>query len=233
MISAIIVAYDEEAVIQSVIQDLKKQQFDGPYELLLADGGSTDNTVTLAQEEGISIVVSQKSKANQMNEAARTATGDILFFVHADMKLPENVFSVIQKQINDGFDGGGFSNVFDEHNDRIKNIGRWMNGRFFDKREQSDKGIFYGDNGIFVKKEVFEQLQGFKEIPIMEDYDFSKRMRKQFKVRKVRNPVITVSSRRHIQEGFIKTRFQWIMIRMLFNMRFSPFTLARWYKDSR
>ena len=134
MISAIIVAYNEEAVIQTVIHDLKKQQFDGTCELLLADGGSTDNTVTLAQEAGISILVSQKGKANQMNEAGRAATGDILFFVHADMKLPENVFSVIQQQIDDGIDGGGFSNVFDKHNDRIKKIGRWMNGRFFDKR---------------------------------------------------------------------------------------------------
>ena len=108
-----------------------------------------------------------------------------------------------------------------------------MNGRFFDRREQSDKGIFYGDNGIFVKKKVFEQLKGFKEIPIMEDYDFSKRMRSGFKVKKITNTVITVSSRRHVKEGFIKTRFQWIMIRMLFSLGVSPFTLARWYKDSR
>ena len=113
MISVIIVAYNEEVVIHSVIQDLRNQQFEGSYELLLADGGSTDKTVTLAREAGVAIVISRKGKAKQMNEAAKMATGDILFFVHADMKLPENVFSVIQQHVDDGIEGGGFSNVFD------------------------------------------------------------------------------------------------------------------------
>ena len=76
-----------------------------------------------------------------------------------------------------GFDGGGFANVFDEYNDKIKSIGRWMNFRFINNREQSDKGIFYGDNGIFEKRSVLYILQGLKEIPIMDNYDFTKSMR--------------------------------------------------------
>ena len=108
-----------------------------------------------------------------------------------------------------------------------------MNFRFFDKREQSDKGVFYGDNGIFVLKSVFEKLNGFKEIPIMEDYDFSKRLHKNHPTFKLKTPKIVVSARRHIKAGFLKTRLQWVFIRKLYNWGVSPFILAKWYKDIR
>jgi GT2 family glycosyltransferase len=168
-----------------------------------------------------------------MNDAAKAARGDILFFVHADMKLAENTLTVIQKHIGLGYDGGGFANLFDEYNDKIKNIGTWMNFRFFNIKEQSDKGIFYGDNGIFVKRNVLDNLLGFKEIPIMEDYDFSRRMRQNFKVIKIKQPPIIISARRHIKTGFLKTRFQWIAIRRLYQWGVSPKMLARLYGDIR
>ena len=233
MISAIIIAYNEEPFILSIINELEKQRYGDTYEIILADGGSTDHTVALAQKEGIKIVYCRKGKACQMNDAAKIAKGPILFFVHADMKLHDHTFSNIQRQIDRGIDGGGFSNVFDRHNEKIKYLGKLMNFRLFDKREQSDKGIFYGDNGIFVKKEVFHSLGGFKEIPIMEDYDFSIRMRQRFKVKKIKEPSIIVSARRHIKAGFLKTRFQWVMIKKLYQLGVSPERLARWYKDIR
>ncbi|MCZ6593692.1 MAG: hypothetical protein O6943_02115, partial [Bacteroidetes bacterium] len=105
--------------------------------------------------------------------------------------------------------------------------------RFLNKKEQSDKGVFYGDNGIFMKKSVIETLKGFKEIPIMEDYDFSKRMRQHFKVIKIKEPPIVVSARRHIKAGFFKTRFQWIAIKKLYQLGISPKVLAKWYSDIR
>ena len=233
MISAIIGAYDEEVHIRSIIGDLRKQQFLGEYEIILADGNSTDKTISLAEQEGISIINCRKGKACQMNDAAKVARGDVLFFVHADMKLADNTLSVIQKHIDLGYEGGGFANVFDEYNDKIKEIGTWMNFRFINKKEQSDKGIFYGDNGIFVRRNVLDSLRGFKEIPIMEDYDFSKRMRQHFKVIKINQPPIIISARRHIKTGFFKTRFQWIAIRRLYQWGVSPNMLAKWYGDIR
>jgi len=233
MISAIIVAYNEEERINLIIEELQKQRFSGRYEIILADGNSTDKTVSLAEKKGISISHCRKGKACQMNEAAKVARGDVLFFVHADMKLAETTFSAIQRQIDLGFDGGGFANVFDEYNNKIKNLGTWMNFRFLNKKEQSDKGLFYGDNGIFVKKSVLFTLEGFKEIPIMEDYDFSKRMHKHFKVIKIKEPPIIISARRHVKAGFFKTRFQWIAIRKLYKWGVSPKRLAKWYSDIR
>jgi len=232
MISVIIVAYNEENWIHSIINELKKQLHVN-FEILLADGGSVDQTVSLALQNDVQIVSCRKGKSCQMNDASKKAKGDILFFVHADMKFPDDLLSAIKMHIDKGFDGGGFANVFDEHNEKIKRIGNWMNFRFFDKREQSDKGIFYGDNGIFVKKKVFEALGGFKEIPIMEDYDFSKRLSHKFKLIKIYDPKIIVSARRQVKAGFWKTRLQWILVRLLFKMKIPPNYLTYLYKDVR
>ncbi len=175
----------------------------------------------------------RKGKACQMNDAAKVAKGEKLFFVHANMKLAKNTLTAIQNQIDQGYDGGGFANLFDQYNDKIKNLGTRMNFRFFNHKEQSDRGIFYGDNGIFVKRGVYEKLKGFKEIPSMEDYDFSKRMQKHFKVVKIKEPPIVLSARRHIKAGFFKTRFQWIIIRKFYKWDVSPRVLAKWYADVR
>ncbi len=233
-ISAIIVALNEELLICQIISELKKQKYPGETEIILADGGSSDRTIEIAKTQNIQVVIaSQKGKACQINTASKKAQGDILFFVHADMQFPDSIFSSILKTIESGYSGGGFANEFDVYNDKIKRLGTFMNFRFVDKREQSDKGIFYGDNGIFVLTSVFEKLNGFKEIPIMEDYDFSKRLNQYYRTSKIRNPKILVSARRHIKAGFFKTRIQWILIRKLFKWGVSPLVLARWYKDVR
>lgn len=233
-LSVIIVAINEEAYMRQIIQEIRKQDFQHGIEIILADGGSTDRTLEIARQEEIRICPSpRKGKAHQMNAAAGIARGQLLFFVHADMTFGLSTLRAIRQQIQDGYDAGGFANVFDQYNDKIKGLGRWFNFRLFDKREQSDKGIFYGDNGIFVKKSVFEALSGFREIPIMEDYDFSYRLNQSYKTIKIHEPPITVSARRHIKAGFLKTRFQWVMIKKLYRLGVSPALLAKWYRDVR
>jgi len=233
-ISAIIVALNEETLIEQIIGQVKKQNYKGEAEIILADGGSIDDTVELAKKQKIKVVVSQrKGKSFQMNAAAKIASGEILFFAHADMQFPDTIFSSIAKVIDSGYSAGGFANSFDSDNKKIKRLGTLMNFRFFDAREQSDRGIFYGDNGIFVLKSLFVTLNGFKEIPIMEDYDFSKRLNKEHSTFKVKNPKILVSARRHLKAGFLKTRLQWVVIKKLYQLGISPFVLAKWYKDVR
>lgn len=233
-ISIIILSYNEEGLIKEILSNIRAIEYHGNTEIVLADGGSTDNTLDIALEMKVDkISVSKKGKSIQMNSAVRDTTGEVLFFVHSDMKLDKLTFNAIRKVINEGYHGGGFSNKFDSDNEKIKRIGQWMNFRLFDKSEQSDKGIFYGDNGIFVRKAVFEKLGGFKVIPIMEDYDFSYRMAQNYKVIKIKSPFIIVSARRHIKAGFYKTRFQWVIIRILYKAGVSPHRLARWYHDIR
>lgn len=233
-ISAIIVALNEEELIRQIINELRQQDYEGELEIILADGGSEDKTLALAQIEGIKVLLSPtKGRAWQMNAAAEIASGDILFFVHADMRFGGNTLSALARSIAKGYAGGGFSNEFETHNARIKQLGHYLNFRFVDKREQSDKGIFYGDNGIFVLTHAFKKLEGFREILIMEDYDFSRRLRNEFRTIKIKSPRIIVSSRRHLKAGFLRTRIQWILIRILFKWGISPHFLSKCYKNIR
>ena len=231
MISIIIPTYNESAAIEKTLRHLSELTCDEEKEIIIADGGSIDGTIEIACRYA-TIVKSEKGKAKQLNAGAKQSPGDLLFFVHADMFVPEAALAAILLQIKEGYDGGGFANEFDQHNDKIKLIGRILNLRFRN-REQSDSCIFYGDNGIFVKKKVFEELGGFAEIPIMEDYDFSVRMKKQFKVKQIKLPKLVLSARRHVEAGFFKTRIQWILIRKLYKLGVSPFKLAKWYADVR
>lgn len=231
MISIIIPTYNEESCIEKTLVQLVGIKCRADKEIIISDGGSMDGTVALASRFA-NVIKSEKGKAIQLNNGARYAQGDILFFVHADMFVPDGALTEICNQIDKGFDGGGFLNVFSSHNDKIKRLGRIMNLRLR-KREQPDKLIFYGDNGIFVRKSVFDEMNGFKEIPIMEDYDFSFRMRARYKVTKIDEPKIVVDSRRHLKAGFLKTRMQWIVIRKLYKLGISPFALAKWYADVR
>ncbi len=232
MISIIIPTYNEELVIEKTLKNILKLECIADSEIIVVDGGSSDQTVKIANKYAVTIS-SVKGKGIQLNTGAKKAIGSILFFVHADMTLPKDVLKAIDEKVNiEGYDGGGFANEFSTDNKKIKVLGRILNFRIINK-EQSDKKIFYGDNGIFVKKSTFEKLGGFKEIPIMEDYDFSLRLRDKFNSLKIDHPKIIVDARRHLNNGFIKTRIQWIVIRKLYKIGISPFLLSRFYKDVR
>lgn len=232
MISIIIPTYNESECIEKTLMHLNSIKCKVEKEIIVSDAGSTDGTAEIASKHAI-VINSRKGKAVQLNTAAKMAKGTILFFVHADMFVPEGALTAICNQIEEGFSGGGFANVFDAHNEKIKRLGNLMNFRIFNKKEQSDRCIFYGDNGIFVTKEAFEMLGGFKEIPIMEDYDFSIRMKQLFKVKQIKEPKLILSARRHIKAGFFKTRLQWVLIKKLYLLGVSPYKLDKWYKDIR
>jgi glycosyltransferase involved in cell wall biosynthesis len=167
MISIIIPTLNEEKIIRSTLENLSLFTRGRSYEIIVSDGGSQDYTVKIAKQYA-KIVISKKGKAIQLNTGAKKAKGKILFFLPADITVPDGALEAIERKIfKQGYDGGGFSNVFSNYNNKIKTLGRIMNLRIFDNDNKRNL-IFYGDNGIFCKKEVFNRLRGFKRIPIME-----------------------------------------------------------------
>ncbi len=119
MISIIIPTYNEGSVIEKTLVRLNKISCKEGTEIIIADGGSADSTVEIAKKYA-RVVSSGKGKAKQLNEGVKQAKGNILFFVRADMFVPDGALTAICNQLEEGFDGGGFANEFDEYNQRIK-----------------------------------------------------------------------------------------------------------------
>ncbi|MCK5566388.1 MAG: glycosyltransferase family 2 protein, partial [Actinomycetia bacterium] len=223
---------NEETVIKATLQNLILHTQNTSHEIIVSDGGSRDGTVKLAKNFA-HIVKSDKGRASQLNKGAKKATGDILFFVQADAIIPEGALEAIESKIyTEGYDGGGFSNIFSRYNKKIKTLGRILNFRIITNDHRKNL-IFFGDNGIFCKREIFDRLDGFKLIPIMEDYDFSKRLSKRFRAVRILDPKLVISPRRFIKNGFIRTRLQWIIIKRLYQIGISPHYLVKLYKDVR
>ncbi|HHT9150340.1 MAG TPA: TIGR04283 family arsenosugar biosynthesis glycosyltransferase [Candidatus Wujingus californicus] len=192
-ISVIIPALNEESHIEKTLQSVIKQE--GDYELYVVDGGSTDNTVAIASKYA-HVINSERGRAVQMNTGAKLCTGDVLLFLHADTLLPINAFRELRKRMrNDTIVGGSFCLAFDADNFILRGISfiTRFNFRLF----------HFGDQGIFVRRDVFQKLHGYKEMPIMEDYDFYKKLGKEGKVILIRMPVIS-SARRFIKKGVIR-----------------------------
>lgn len=192
-ISVVIPALNEESHIEKTLQSVTKQ--DGDYEFSVVDGGSTDNTATIAKKY-TTVIISKCGRAIQMNTGAKACSGDILLFLHADTILPDNAFREIRKRMQDDtVAGGSFYIAFDTDTFILRGVSfiTRFNFRLF----------HFGDQGIFVRRSIFQTLNGYKEMPIMEDYDFYKRLGNQGKVILMRMPVIS-SARRFIRRGVIR-----------------------------
>ncbi len=229
-ISVIVPTLDEEATIERTLRAVLARRDEARIELFVADGGSRDRTVSLA-EPYATVVRAERGRARQLNAAARTSRGEVLFFLHADVDLPPGALNEIRRLVlAEGYDGGGFSNVFSRHNERIKRLGHPV--RCFDN-DHAGNLTFYGDNGIFVRRRVFEELGGFRDLAIMEDYEFSRRLRRGYRSVRILTPRLIVSPRRHERTGFLRTRLLWIVIYLLYRAGCPTRYLAALYSNVR
>lgn len=224
MISVIIPIYNEEKALQnsaSFFDALSKRA-----EVIFVDGGSFDKSRVFASVYG-KVVQCPKGRALQMNTGARLSKGDALFFLHADTSIGLNTLSAIEEAIDKkGFVGGCLTQRIDSGSFIYRLIEAQGN------RRARRRKIFYGDQGIFVKKETFFDLGCFPEIPIMEDVLFARQLRKSGATVVLPDKII-VSARRWEKRGRIKTTFLFILIIALFYLKLPLPKIKQLYEDLR
>ena len=198
-ISIIIPTYNEAASIRKLIEYLQLHGKDGVIEIIISDGGSTDETLAIAEQSGaVALISPQKGRAAQMNYAAAKASGEILYFVHADSLPPVNFAADIIEAVNSGFDFGRYRTKFDSSKLLLK-INAWFT-RF-------NWFICYGgDQTLFVTKELFVKSGGFKnELLIMEEYEFCDRLMKDYKY-KIFADTALIGTRKYEGRSWLKVQ---------------------------
>lgn len=193
-----------------------------PYEIIIVDGGSTDNTVHIASGfREVKVLFSNRGRSLQMNTGAREATGDILLFLHADSSLPDTAFSNIIEALElPHVVGGSFYLKFDHSN-------FWLN--LYSRISRINHCLFtYGDQGLFVFRDHFNALGGFKKMQLLEDLELQKRIRKNGRFFKLSVPIIT-SARRFRQNGIIWQQIKNIAIVGLYLAGVPASRLAKYY----
>lgn len=198
-ISIIIPTHNEAPSIGKLIAYLQLHGADDIAEIIVSDGDSTDETCTIAEQSGVMALISpQKSRAAQMNYAAAKATGDILYFVHADSLPPVNYAADIIEAINNGFDFGRYRTKFDSSKLLLK-INAWFT-RF-------NWFICYGgDQTMFITRNFFQQSGGFKtELLIMEEYEFCEKQMKQGRY-KIFGDTALISARKYEGRSWLKVQ---------------------------
>ncbi len=188
-------------------------------EIIISDGGSSDDTVALAQQWPVKVINAARGRATQMNLGAQYASGDWLLFLHADTRLPTDWMSLIR---DCRLPWGRFDLRLSGHHWLLRVVETAMNWR---SRLSS---VATGDQVLFFHRDFFHRLQGFPPIPLMEDVAISKQARKQSKPACIRQPVIS-SSRRWEENGILRTIILMWSLRFAYWIGIKPTTLHRWY----
>ena len=222
-ISIIIPVLNEAKILARTLSELQSGLRN--HELIIADGGSTDGSVHIAEKYG-KVVISARGRAKQLNAGASAASGDILIFLHADIWLESGALAAVETALSSGYVGGGFCQKIDGKNILYRAIERAGNirGKYLK--------VFYGDSGIFLKRADFEKIGGFPEIPILEEMEFSKNLRRLGKTTLV-TPHIHISARRWETKGIVRTTVNNWLITVLYFLKFSPEQLAKLYRHIR
>ncbi len=225
MISVIIPTYNEEdCIISTIRQLLLHDEAKLVSEVIVADGGSTDNTLVNAGSNASKLLrCPEKGRANQMNFGAAHATGDVLYFLHADTIPPPGFTSAIKNSIDNNHQAGCFTLTFN-HRHWFLQANCWFT-RF-------DVNAFrFGDQSLFVTHELFRRLGGFDTSHIvLEDQEFIKRLRKICAFTIIRNPV-TTSARKYLEHGVFKTQAVFFLIYIMYRLGFSQQHLLNTYRS--
>jgi len=211
LISVIIPTLNEATALPATLQKVFEQKSD--FEVIVSDGGSADNTLELCQQyPQIKIVNAARGRASQMNAGVFVASGDWLLFLHADAILPDNALPLIQQQT---VEAGGFKHKFSGKKWALRVVSWLHNFRC------SRTGVFYGDQAMFIRRKLFNELGGFPNVKHLEDLLFSEAIRKRVKPIFLQEEVIS-DSRKFEQQGVWLSLFRVIQIQLCHELNLEP-----------
>ena len=222
-ISVIIPVLNEEISIAKLLEYLLEiQNSKFTKEIIIVDGGSTDATLeVLKTYPTIKVIHSQKGRAVQMNAGAKSATSEILYFLHCDTFPPKDFDAEISAKVENSYHSGCFKMKFDSNHIVLK-VSQW----FTQFNHKSCRG---GDQSLFVERNLFERLNGFNEnLTIYEDIEFISRLYKNSTFTVIQKTVVT-SARKYHKNGVWKLQFHFLVIHLLNCMGYSNSTLQKYY----
>jgi rSAM/selenodomain-associated transferase 2 len=226
VISVIIPAYNEAKALPATLDQLATET--RAHEVIVVDGGSTDATCEIARSyAGVQLATAPKGRASQMNAGARLATGHCLLFLHADTTLPPGALTRLDALCSKGkhCEAGGFHHRFTGDDWRLRLISWLHNTRCRLTR------IFYGDQAMFVSRELFWRLGGFPPEPILEDLLFSEKLKRATRPVLLREYVLT-DSRKFVQQGITRS-FVRVLVILLCHQLHLPIAARSFFEDVR
>ena len=224
MISVIIPTFNEAENIAKLLENISNSNV--AKEVLVIDGGSDDNTVAIAKNYDVIILTSEPGRGKQLCLGVKHARGNILLFIHGDSCFLGDGLSIIDVKMKKypNLIGGNFQVRFDGE-DRFS---LWLNG-FYEKARR--KGFYYGDSGIFIRKQSLVALGGLKPLAIMEDYDLVRRMEKgKSRTIFISDIKLLTSSRRFKNRKSFSIITGWILIHVGYFFRLPSSWLYRFYQ---
>lgn len=222
--SIVVPALNEEFQIMETLRAL--QGLEGLKEIIVVDGGSTDRTADLVAAQGVKLLRSTRGRGPQMHTGALQATGEVLWFVHADTSPPRHALLEIENALeNPEVVGGNFGLVFDG----TSRAARQLTAIYPHLRRL---GLCYGDSGIFVRRSCYAAIGGFAPLALFEDLDLLRRLKKIGRFVHLQCRVVT-SSRRFEKHSFALMWIHWTALQVLYWLGVPANWLARWYRHTR
>ncbi len=226
VISVIMPVLNEAAGINGAISRLRALDSGRCSEIIAVDGDPAGGTVTGIIDTDARTLVSEKGRARQMNCGAALARGRVLLFLHADTRLPADAFSLILDAMNDSRIAAG---AFDLGMDSDRRIFRITELYVFLRNRLTR--IPFGDQAIFIRKEYVDRIGGYRDMPLMEDVELMKRIRKQGDRIRIIPAKVRTSPRRYDREGILYCTFRNWLLQILYALGIAPERLAKWYRS--
>jgi len=224
LLSVIIPTLNEAHALEQTLDAVARLR--GPVEVIVVDGGSRDDTVERARQQGVHVLQTQPGRGLQLHAGACAASGGVLWFLHADTQPPVDAVECLEQALRDPrVIGGNFRVRFDSPG--------WA-ARFLERVYAAARrfGIFYGDSALFVRRADYDRVGGFRPFALFEDLDLIQRLKLRGRLVRVPSEVVT-SARRFEGRSFPGTFARWAALQVLYWLGLSPNILNRYYAPIR